>query len=136
MKRRAAGVVAAVALAGCVSTPQVMHADLSDAGRYDKVWNAAIREAAKMQFTLTTENKSAGELRFDQHIAPPYKESYWILVSFGEVKAGADTEIKVRCDQQTATADVAEDVFNSLINPISRDQCKQMREAIAKALTE
>ena len=123
-------------LAACVSTPKVMQADLSDSGRYDKVWKAAIREAAKLQYALTTENRDAGELAFDQRASPPYRQNYWIRVSFGEVKAGADTEIRITCDQQTTTKDMGEDLFNSLLNPQSRSDCKQMREAIDHVLTE
>lgn len=125
-------ILATVMLDGCASTPQVIYANLSAPGRYAKAWNAAIRAAAKMQFTLTTEDKSAGELAFDRRASPPYRENYWIRVSFGEAAAGADTEIQIACGRQTK----GKDIFSSLIDPISRDHCRQMQEAIIKALVE
>lgn len=125
-------ILATIMLDGCVSTPQVIYANLSAPGRYDKVWDAAIRAASKMRFTVTTENKSTGQLAFDQPAAPPQKEDYWIRVSFGESVAGADTEIQIACGQQTKDRDI----FSSFIDPISRGHCQQMQEAIIKALVE
>lgn len=125
-------ILATVMLDGCVSTPQVMYADLSAPGRYDKVWGAAIRAAAKMRFTVTTENRSTGQLVFDQPASPPHKENYWIHVSFSEVAPGGDTEIMINCGRQTKD----KGIFSSFIDPISRDHCQQMQGAIIKALVE
>lgn len=127
-------ILATVMLDGCVSTPQVMYADLSAPRRYDKVRDAAIRAAVKMRFTLTAENKGAGELAFDQPASPPQKKNYWIHVSFSKTDAEADTKIQITCGQQTK--DKGTDIFNSLIDPISRDHCRQMQEAIVKALID
>lgn len=125
-------ILAAIMLDEYASAPQAIRANLSDPGRYDTAWNAAVRTAAKMQFALTMENKSAGELVFNQRASPPCKVDYWIRVSFSEAAAGADAEIKIICGQQTNNMDG--DIFNDLIDPISRDHCDQMRKAIAKAL--
>lgn len=127
-------ILATIMLDGCASTPQVMYADLSAPGRYDKVRNAAIKAAAEMQLTLTMETKSANELAFNQRASPPCTQNYWIRVSFGEAEEGADTEIKITCGQQTNG--MGEDIFCSLIDPISRDHCQQMQRAIIKALIE